>query len=46
MDVYFITLIIVTLLKAKASVDFIFELDLTYHLAYYSQTSASKNRES
>ena len=32
MDVYYITLIIVTLFKAKARVDFIFELELTYHL--------------
>ena len=46
MDVYYITLIIVTLFKAKARVDFIFELDFTCHLAYYSHTSASKDRES
>ena len=32
MDVYYITLLIVTLFKAKARVDFIFELDLTSHL--------------
>ena len=32
MDVYYITLIIITLFKAKVRVDFNLELDLIYHL--------------